>query len=127
LSLCLNKHYSMKTYGQWMYRPMSPWPRHWLEVSGQFHAQAALPPGKEPPHTHWIGGWVGPKPNLEDMEKWKFLPPPGLELWHLGRPDHSQSLCYLASQNTEQVKWGKIFIYLSLTLSVKAMMSMYRA
>jgi hypothetical protein len=31
-----------------------------MEVSGQLHAPAALPPGKEPPGTHWIGGWVGP-------------------------------------------------------------------
>jgi hypothetical protein len=27
-------------------------------VSGQLHAPAALPPGKEPPGTYWIGGWV---------------------------------------------------------------------
>jgi hypothetical protein len=27
-------------------------PRHWRAVSGQIHAPAALPPGKEPPvHT----------------------------------------------------------------------------
>jgi hypothetical protein len=25
------------------------WPRHYLEVSGQLHTPAALPPGKEPP------------------------------------------------------------------------------
>jgi len=29
-------------------------------VSGQLHAPAALPPGKErAPGTHWIGGCVG--------------------------------------------------------------------
>jgi hypothetical protein len=28
---------------------------------------------KEPPSTHWIGGWVDPKSSLDDMEKWKFL------------------------------------------------------
>jgi hypothetical protein len=32
-----------------------------MEVSGQLHASAALPLGKEPPTTHWIGGWVGPR------------------------------------------------------------------
>jgi hypothetical protein len=32
-----------------MYRSTFSWPRHWLEVSGQLHAPAALPPGKEPP------------------------------------------------------------------------------
>jgi hypothetical protein len=43
-----------------------------MEVSGQVHAPAALPPGKEPPDTHWIGGWVGPSVGLDDMEKRKF-------------------------------------------------------
>jgi hypothetical protein len=42
--------------------------------------------------THWIGGWVGPRAGLDDMEKWKFLPPPWLELQPFGRPAHSQSL-----------------------------------
>jgi hypothetical protein len=27
-----------------------------MELSGQLHAPRILPPGKEPPHTHWIGG-----------------------------------------------------------------------
>jgi len=31
--------------------------------SGQLHAPAALPPGKESLDTHWIGGWVGPGKN----------------------------------------------------------------
>jgi hypothetical protein len=29
------------------------------DVSGQLHTPAAIPSGEEPPHTHWIGGWVG--------------------------------------------------------------------
>jgi hypothetical protein len=40
-------------------------------MSGQLHAPAALPPGKEPPVPR-----VGP----DDIEKRKFLTPPGLEL-----------------------------------------------
>jgi hypothetical protein len=32
-----------------------------MDVSGQLHAPAALPPGKEPLVTYWIGGWVGPR------------------------------------------------------------------
>jgi hypothetical protein len=32
------------------------------------------------PGTQLIGGWVDPRTGLDDMEKWKFLPPPGLEL-----------------------------------------------
>jgi hypothetical protein len=31
-----------------------------MEVSGQLHAAAVLPPGKDPPGTHWIGGCVDP-------------------------------------------------------------------
>jgi hypothetical protein len=44
-------------------------------MSGQLHAPAALPPG-----THFIGGWVDPRDGLDDMEKWKMLTLPGLEL-----------------------------------------------
>jgi hypothetical protein len=39
-----------------------------LEVSGQLHAPAALPPGKSP-GNHFIGGWVDPRAGLDDMEK----------------------------------------------------------
>jgi len=39
-----------------------------MEVSGQLHAPAALPPGKEPV-THWIGGWVGPRAVLDAVVK----------------------------------------------------------
>jgi hypothetical protein len=42
--------------------------------------------------THWIGGWVDPRANLEDLENRKFLPPSGLELRPLSRPERSQSL-----------------------------------
>jgi hypothetical protein len=31
-----------------MYRPTFSWPRHQLELNGQFHAPAVLPPGKRP-------------------------------------------------------------------------------
>jgi hypothetical protein len=35
---------------------------------------------------------VGPRTGLDDVEKRKFLPLPGLELGRLGRPARSQSL-----------------------------------
>jgi hypothetical protein len=72
----------MKTYGEWMYRSTFSWPRHYLEGSGQFHAPAALPPGKRAPGTHWIGGWVDLRAGVDDVEKRKFLTLPGLELRH---------------------------------------------
>jgi hypothetical protein len=52
------------------------------------------PPGRftlgERAHgTHWIRGWVGPRENLDDVEKRKFLILLELEIRTLGR---SQSL-----------------------------------
>jgi hypothetical protein len=48
--------------------------------------------GEKAPVTHYIGGWVGPRAGLDDMEKRKFLTLPGLKLRPLGRPARSQSL-----------------------------------
>jgi hypothetical protein len=53
-------------------------------------------PGERAPSTHW----EDPRAGLDDMEKWKFLPPLGLKLWPPGRLAHSQSLyqlCYPGS------------------------------
>jgi hypothetical protein len=61
-------------------------------MNGQLHAPAALPPGKEPPVSHWIGGWMDPRDGLDDVENRKFLTLPGLELRHLDRPARRQSL-----------------------------------
>jgi hypothetical protein len=44
-----------------------------MEVSGQLHAQVALPPGKEP--LYWIGGWVGPRAILDAAVKRKIPSP----------------------------------------------------
>jgi hypothetical protein len=62
-----------------MYRSTFSRPLNYLEleVSGQVHAPAALPPGKKPHVTYWIGGWVGPRASLDDVEKRKFLTLPG--------------------------------------------------
>jgi hypothetical protein len=49
-------------------------------------------PGERTPSTLSIGGWVGPRAGLDDVEKGKFLTLQGLELRPLGRPAHSQSL-----------------------------------
>jgi hypothetical protein len=38
-----------------------------MEVSGQLHASAALPPGKDA-STHWMEGWVGPRASLDVIE-----------------------------------------------------------
>jgi hypothetical protein len=46
-----------------------------MEVSGQLYAPAALPPGKDPPGTHWKGGWVGPRAVLDAVVKRKIPSP----------------------------------------------------
>jgi hypothetical protein len=48
--------------------------------------------GKRAPGTHWIGGWVGPRASLDDVEKRKFLTIPGLVLRPLDRPASCQQL-----------------------------------
>jgi hypothetical protein len=42
-----------------------------MEVSGQLHAPATLPPGRAL-GTHWIGGWVGPRAILDEVVKRKI-------------------------------------------------------
>jgi hypothetical protein len=57
-----------------------------------FRPRPLYTPRKEPPGTHWIGGWVNPRAGLDDVEKKQFLTLPGLELRPLGHPARSQSL-----------------------------------
>jgi hypothetical protein len=38
--------------------------------------------------THWIGGWLESRTGLDDMEKWKFLTLPVLELRPICRPEY---------------------------------------
>jgi hypothetical protein len=71
-----------------------------MKVSGKLHAPLDLPPGKEPPDTQWIGGWVGLRAGLDDVEKRKFLTLSGLELRPLGRSARSQSLYRLSSPSS---------------------------
>jgi hypothetical protein len=51
-----------------------------------------LSPGEIARGTHWMGGWMDLRSGLDDMEKYKFLILPGLELRPLGPPASSQSL-----------------------------------
>jgi hypothetical protein len=46
-------------------------------------APRPLYPGERALGTHWIGGWMGPGSGLDDVERRKILPPPGLELRHI--------------------------------------------
>jgi len=44
-----------------------------MEVNGQLHTTAALPPVQEPPCSIWIGGLAGTTFGLEAVEKRKNL------------------------------------------------------
>jgi hypothetical protein len=46
-----------------------------MEVSGQLHAPATLPPGERAPGTYWLGGWVGPRAVLDTVVKRKIPSP----------------------------------------------------
>jgi hypothetical protein len=51
-------------------------------VGGEWSASSPgrFTPGERAPATHWVGGWVGPRAGLDDVEKRKFLTLPGLDL-----------------------------------------------
>jgi hypothetical protein len=64
-------------------------------VGGEWSASRPdrFTPGERACGTHCIGGWVGPR---ADVEKRKLLTLPGLELGPLGSPARSQSLYRLS-------------------------------
>jgi hypothetical protein len=69
----------------------------WLLNVLQTSRPGCFTPGGSAPGTHCIGGWVGPKAGMDDMETLNFLSLPELELRLLGRPTRNQSLyrlCY---------------------------------
>jgi hypothetical protein len=76
LSLCFNwapRHEGV--LGQWMYSST-----HSLTSAldgGEWSASrpARFTPRERAPSTHWIGGWVGPRPVLEAVVKRKILSP----------------------------------------------------
>jgi hypothetical protein len=43
-------------------------------------------PGERAPGIHCIGGWVGPRADLDVMEKRYISSLPGIESRHIGRP-----------------------------------------
>jgi hypothetical protein len=77
-----------------------------------FQARAALPPWERFPGTHWIGGWVGPRVGLDDVEKRKLLTLTGFELRPLGRPTRNQSLYRLPYPGSYL---GNLYLFNKLT------------
>jgi hypothetical protein len=68
-------------------------------------------PGEIASSTHWIGGWVGPRIDLEDVERRKILPLPGLELRSFGRQAHGQSPYRLRYPSSPVMEGRPILIY----------------
>jgi hypothetical protein len=67
-------------------------PRHYMGVSGQHHAPAALYPRGKDPGTHCTGDWVGPRAGLDTEARGKILCP--------RRGSNPLTLCSKNLQNT---------------------------
>jgi hypothetical protein len=83
------KHYAMKVYGG-----VDAYIHIFLTsalAGGEWSASrpGCFIPWERAPGTHWIGAWVGPRAGFDNVEKWKFLTLPGLELRPLSRPARS--------------------------------------
>jgi hypothetical protein len=77
----------MKTCGV-----MDVWIRVFLTlvlVRGEWSASR---PDRFTPGTHWVGGWLGARTGLDDVETRKLFALPRLEFRPLARPARSQSL-----------------------------------
>jgi hypothetical protein len=93
LSLCkLIKHYATKTWGSGGIAP----PIMTSALEGDEWSASRfgrVTPWERAPGTHWIGRLVGIRACLDDMEKRKILPLPGIDP---GRPARSPSLYRLS-------------------------------
>jgi hypothetical protein len=69
-------------------------------VSGQVHSSAALSPEEGSSDASLIGGSVGPRAVLDDVEERTLVTLPGLELRSLCRPARSQALYRLRYRGT---------------------------
>jgi hypothetical protein len=73
--------------------------------------------GEKAPGTHLIGGWVGPRTGLDEMEKRKFLALPGLEIRPLSRQARSQLLYRLRYPGSSGEVYMCIYVCVFVMLS----------
>jgi hypothetical protein len=87
--------------GEWMYR--STFFLNSALAGGEWSATLSgrFTLGERDTGTLSIGGWVDLRGGLDEMEKRKFLPLPGLETRPLGRPACSQSLYRLSYSGSD--------------------------
>jgi hypothetical protein len=59
------RHYAIEAYGE-----VDVWVRVFLSSAlvGVEWSASRLIPGKRDPCSRWIGGWVGPRTGLDDLE-----------------------------------------------------------
>jgi len=67
LSLCLSKYHTMKTYGGVKVQLYSFFDARWRCLVS--FTPCRLTPRKRAPGTHWIVGWVEPRPGLDAVVK----------------------------------------------------------
>jgi hypothetical protein len=91
-------------------------------VSGQLHAPTL---GERAPSTHWIGGWMGPRAGLDDVENRKYLILPGLTLQHLSCPARSQSLYQLSYTGSTMSLWPIMSINIMYKYNVTDFMKVH--
>jgi hypothetical protein len=68
-----------------------------LNLKNSWKQVVIFTPGEQGHGIHWIGGSVGPKAGLNDLEKRKISPLYGLKPRHLGRRNRSQLLYRLSN------------------------------
>jgi hypothetical protein len=65
LSLCLIKHHTMKTCGDWRYNSTI------LDLVTRWRWVVSFIPGERAPSTRWLRGWVGPRAGLHAVKNRK--------------------------------------------------------
>jgi hypothetical protein len=102
----------------------------WALVGGEWSASRPchFTPGERAPGTHW----VDTRASLDELEKRKFLPPPGLKLRPIGRPVRSQSLYRLRYPSSFSIisrfyiQWNHNFVYKNDSVAVMYVESVAR-
>jgi hypothetical protein len=96
------EHYAMKAYGGvdvWIHGYFTS-----VLVGGEWSAARS---GHFTAASHWREAGVGPRGGLDDMEKWEFLPLPGLELLSLHRPACATASVRAMQWSSREFPYGK--------------------
>jgi hypothetical protein len=120
--------------GEWMHRFTFSWRGHYFGVSGQLHAQAALPLGERAHGSHWIekDGWA-PEPVCTTWREENYWPYRDSNS-SLCRPGRDSSSCTLPLRSTafdryeyQESSWGLTGVQLvRLTASLESVSRLFR-